>query len=328
MQDVESISKKLLDHLRAELASPALEFSRKLTPLAGGYETATYAFALSGAPGVLSGPLVLRLYPSFYGPRNAIWESTVQNVLAAEGYPVARVHLLCTDLSVLGGAFFLMDRLPGRTLMTAPLDDVPRLLGEAHGKLHDIDPRYLIGRLKEKEVPESDYRIANRFDLRRKTEGFPWLGAIVSWLLANRPPEPQRPAICHGDFHPLNILYADGKITGVLDWPGFAVADPVFDVANTLVLIRIAAARVAESMEGFPAVDWHRVADLYLEAYTAGRSLDRTNLACYQVRRCVAALIEGFEGQKIWQHPLIVKDLLALIHEMTGIAVEVPPFPA
>jgi len=111
-----------------------------LTRLQGGYETATYRFELDGAPADLSGPLVLRLYPQFYGTQNAIWESTVQNVLAAEGYPVARAHLVCADMSTLDGAFFIMDYLPGQPLAAAPPDSIPRLNDHHHSGLGLLTP--------------------------------------------------------------------------------------------------------------------------------------------------------------------------------------------
>jgi hypothetical protein len=36
------------------------------------------------------------------------------------------------------------------------------------------------------------------------------------------------------------------------------------------------------------------------------------------------ALIEGVEGQKVWQHPGIVKDLLTYVQKITGITVTMP----
>jgi hypothetical protein len=121
-----------------------------------------------------------------------------------------------------------------------------------------------------------------------------------------------------------SLLYADGKVTAVLDWPGFAIADPAFDVANSLVLITISARRLAASIEGLPPVDWDLFADLYLAAYRAHRFLDDTNLDYYRARRCVLALVEGFEGQQVWRRPLIVGDLLAYIQHVTGIQIAVP----
>ena len=63
---------------------------------------------------------------------------------------------------------------------------------------------------------------------------------------------------------------------------------------------------------------------VYLAAYRPRRSLDDKNLDYYRVRRCVMALVQGVEGQKGWQHPLIVRDLLATILENTGIQIALP----
>jgi aminoglycoside phosphotransferase (APT) family kinase protein len=325
VQDVKTLSDKLISYLRAKLGNPAIDLASPLARLQGGYETSIYRFELDGASNELSRPLVLRLYPQFYGTWNAIWESTVQNVLAGEGYPVAQAHLVCTDMSILGGAFFIMDHLPGQLLAAAPPESVPGLLGKTHAELHNIDPDPLIKALDDKDIAEYNYRLASRFNwLRDKADKLPWIRQGVNWLLDNRPPEPEWLAVCHGDFHALNILHADGKVTGVLDWPGFAIADPVFDVANSIVLITISGKHLAASMGDFSSVDWDVVVDLYLAAYRAHRPLDDTNLDYYRVRRCVMALVQGVEGQKVWQHPLIVSDLLAYILDVTGIQVAMP----
>jgi aminoglycoside phosphotransferase (APT) family kinase protein len=323
--DSEAVSRRLITYLRSELDRPALDLASPLTPLKGGYETSIYHFKLHGASRDLSGPLVLRLYPEFYGTGNAVWESTVQNILADVGYPVARAHTVCTDMSVLGGAFFIMDYLPGRPLVTAQPERVPGLLGKAHAELHAIDPALVTGRLEALGIAEWQYGLTIRFDrLRGIADKLPWLRPSVNWLLDHRPPEPQRPALCHGDFHALNILYTDGEVTGVLDWGGFAVADPAFDIGNSVVLITIAYKHLAASLTGLTDVDWDHVADLYVAAYRAHRDLNDANLDYYRVRRCVLALINGAEGQKVWQHPGIVEDLLAYIYGMTGIQIDMP----
>ncbi len=325
VQDVKTLSDRLISYLRAKLGNPAIDFAAPLARLQGGYETSTYRFKLDGAPDSLSRPLVLRLYPQSYGTRNAIWESTVQNVLAGEGYPIAQVYDVCIDVAILGGAFFIMDHLSGQPLAVAPPESVPGLLGKTHAELHNIDPAPLIETLSEKGIDDDGYRLESRFDwLKGKAKELPWLRQAVNWLFEHRPPEPERLSVCHGDFHPFNILYADGKVTGVLDWPGFAITDPVYDVGNTMVLITITSKHLASSMGDFSSVDWNLMADLYLAAYRTHGSLDDANLDYYRVRRCVMALVQGFEGQKVWQHPLIVRDLLAYIFDITGIQITMP----
>jgi aminoglycoside phosphotransferase (APT) family kinase protein len=152
----------------------------------------------------------------------------------------------------------------------------------------------------------------------------PWTGPGIDWLRQHRPAEPGRPSICHCDYHPFNVLVHEGQVTGILDWGGLALADQAYGVGNTLVLLTIAVKHLAASMGAFPTVDVNAMAELYLAAYRTHRPLDGTHLGYYRVRRCVQALIEGVEGQQVWQHPLIVRDLLACIRDLAGIQLVMP----
>jgi aminoglycoside phosphotransferase (APT) family kinase protein len=325
VQDEKILSDKFISYMRAELKNPGIDLASPLTRLQGGYETSSYRFVLDGASDELSGPLVLRIYPEFYGTRSAIWESTVQNGLATQGYPVPQAYVVCTDLSVLGGAFFVMDHLPGQPLAFAPPESVPELLGKTQAELHNSDPAPLMEMLKEKGIDEDGYRLESRFDwLEAKAEEQPWLRQAIEWLLEHRPPEPERLSVCHGDFHPLNIMYHDGSVSGVLDWGGFSIADPAYDIGNTLVLITVPFKYLADSMDGLPPIDFDLMVELYLAAYRTHRPLDGTNLDYFRTRRCVMSLAQGVEGQKVWQHPLIVRDLLAYILDVTGIQIRMP----
>ena len=325
-EKIDQIAGKLITYLRDEFNDTSIAYDSPLTQLRGGFETATYRFQLKGVQKELRKPLVLRLYPEFYGPENALWESTMQNVLAGEGYPVARVYFICTDKSILGGAFFIMDFLSGKPLLTAPQETIPRLLGETHAALHALDPKPVIKALHEQGIEKNRYRLSQRFDrLKDKASQFHWIGEGVAWLINNRPPESERLAVCHGDFQPLNILIDDGKVTGVLDWPGFLIADPVLDIANTLVLTTIPFKYLASTLgQDLSAAEVEMAAELYLDAYQAQRSIDSTYLDYYRVRRSVHALIQGVEGQQVWQHPLVVGDLIEYIHRITGIRITKP----
>ena len=161
--------------------------------------------------------------------------------------------------------------------------------------------------------------------LRSAAEELPWLREAADWMFENPPEEPERLAVCHGDFHALNILFDQGAVTGVLDWPGFAIADPAYDVGNTLMLSTIPTKTLAATMGGFSGIDWDYMAEVYLAAYQSKRPFaDITNLAYFKARRCLMAIIEGWRGQAIWQHPSIVADLVKAIHEITGVKVERP----
>ena len=81
-----------------------------------------------------------------------------------KSYPVAEVHFICTDKSILGGAFFIMDFLSGEPMITAPMETIPGNLGKAHAALHGIDPESLIKSLNEQGVDKNTCRVGNRFN--------------------------------------------------------------------------------------------------------------------------------------------------------------------
>jgi aminoglycoside phosphotransferase (APT) family kinase protein len=51
-------------------------------------------------------------------------------------------------------------------------------------------------------------------------------------------PSQARAVVCHGDFHPFNLLIDDGGKVTVLDWTGAAIAPAAFDVGFTTLLLR------------------------------------------------------------------------------------------
>jgi hypothetical protein len=67
-----------------------------------------------------------------------------------------------------------------------------------------------------------------------------WAGPdpALRTCLAALPARP--PALLHLDFHPLNVLVGDGRVTAVLDWANARAGDPRADLARTLSILRLA----------------------------------------------------------------------------------------
>jgi aminoglycoside phosphotransferase (APT) family kinase protein len=316
---LEQISDKLLAYLRTKLNNTDVSYDISLTPMVGGYEAFTYRFKLKGVQSELDKPLVLRLFQEYRNPEQAISEGAVQNALAAQGYPVPSVWFTSTDKAYISGAFLIMDFLPGETMLTANVAEMPSMLGKAHAVLHNLDPTPLRKTLNFQGFIEQRYQLSGRLKwLTTKSKILPWLEESVQWLIENRPPEPDNLVICHGDFHPMNILVKNGKVTGVLDWPGFMIGDAIMDVAFTKVLCTIAARHL------LPTQNWDEVISRYLAEYRIERFLDMTYLDYYRTLKCIIALVDGAEGQEAWISPSALESLAKHIHDITKIRVALP----
>ena len=312
----ERLSARLLAYLRGALADDRLDYAESPSRMPGGSQARIYRFGLRGASPDLARTLILCLYPWGYGAARVVKEGLVQNGLVRQSYPAPRVHATCADGSILGGAFLVMEFRPGELMLRAPPETVPGMLGEAHAALHRIDARPILESLRARVGRASGYRFEGELALLRERTGrHPRLRPVVDWLSANRPLEPDPPSICHGDFHPLNLLVRDGEVAGVLDWSDAIVADPALDVACTMLLMRVFGRHVLSPPEA------DRAAAEYLESYRAARPFDPGRLDYYRIRRCLIGLMDGADGQAAWRRPSIARELVADVLRVTGLAV-------
>ncbi|HET7342041.1 MAG TPA: phosphotransferase, partial [Methylomirabilota bacterium] len=210
--------------------------------LTGGYDTEVYALDVRGAPPAVPPARVLRMLRSHHDPARVLREEATQNTLAAQGYPAPRVLLASADPTILGAPFLVMERAPGRPLTRAGIGALLRVLVEQHLRLHALDATPLARALGEWATLDGYFEAEER---RIAAASLTGLGPLLAWCRRARPPEDRAPAVCHGDFHPQNILVRDGAVTAVLDWPNALVGDPAFDVAATLNVIGLVPADLA-----------------------------------------------------------------------------------
>ncbi|MDR0324752.1 MAG: aminoglycoside phosphotransferase family protein [Oscillospiraceae bacterium] len=71
--------------------------------------------------------------------------------------------------------------------------------------------------------------------------------------------------LCHGDFHPLNVLYDGGK-HWIIDWVDAAAGDPLADVCRTYLLL----------MQNLP-----RLAEMYLQAFCKETETEREDVLAW-----------------------------------------------
>ena len=319
----DELSPLLLSWLRKRLGTPGIGYETPLTRLPGGTDTHTFRFRLTGAPERLARSLVLRLYYREHGAARALREARIQRALAPTAIRAPSVHFVCTDESVLGGPFFIMQFLAGKPMAEAGVEAIPAMLAEAHLLIHRTDPAPVVELLRKQGEAVAPHRADE--DLAALTDyaqRYPSLAPVTAWMAEHLPSPPARLSICHGDFHPLNIAVRGGKVTGVFDWPDFMLADPVVDIASTLAM----AIPARHLLFLDPR---HRVWERYLESYCGEAPVDLRVLDYYRVRRALVALLAGAGGRAMWRHPAILHDVIAGLRERTGAALEsLPPWEA
>lgn len=170
-------------------------------------------------------------------------EFRVQSALAHTDVPVAKMHVLCEDESVIGSMFYVMDcvdgevhfdpRLPDKDPETRGrmFDDMNRVLAA----LHDVD--YKAVGLEDFGRPGSYFaRQIGRWTKQYRaseTGTIPDMDALIDWLEANMPPDDGITTLVHGDYRIDNLIYArDGsRVLAVLDWELSTLGHPYSDLA-------------------------------------------------------------------------------------------------
>lgn len=222
---------------------------------------------LAGPPEVrqFSGGASNLTYLLRYPERDLILRRPPPGTKAASAHDMAREHRvqqalkpvfpyvpemvgLCQDDGVIGGDFYVMERIPGTILRReVPGDlglDAPAVrrlcesLVDRLVDLHSVDPEAAgladLGRGpgyvgRQVEGWSRRYRAA-------KTWNVPSFERVMRWLEANQPDDVAA-CVIHNDFRLDNVVLAPDdpeRIAGVLDWEMATVGDPLMDLGGSL----------------------------------------------------------------------------------------------
>ena len=239
--DVGALERWLTDHLPGFAGPLAVEQFK------GGQSNPTYKLLTPGRTYVMRakpGPVV-RLVPSAHAIER---EFRVMDALALSGVPVARMHVLCDDESVIGRAFYLMDFVEGRVLWDQSL---PGMDSDERAAVYDEMNRVMaaLHSVEVKAVGLSDFgRPGNYFgrQIKRwsqqyqasiadgKLPAIPAMERLVEWLPAHMPAsalDESQVAIVHGDYRLDNLIFHpdEPRIIAVLDWELSTIGHPLAD---------------------------------------------------------------------------------------------------
>jgi aminoglycoside phosphotransferase (APT) family kinase protein len=200
------------------------------------------------------------------------------------------VFLLCEDPSVIGGAFFLMERRRGVVIRDsaprelAAIPNYARLVSEAFidglVRLHSIDVSQpgLSSLGKPEGFVERQVRgWADRWN-RAKTEDLPEMDGIARWLTDNLPPSVEA-SLVHNDYKLDNVmLRPEGdRVEAVLDWEMATIGDPLADLGLTMCYWTWAGMTAVTSQPG-----WH-TRDQFLRRYAERTGRDLTHIRYHEV---------------------------------------------
>lgn len=156
--------------------------------------------------------------------------------------PRPLVH--CTDESVIGAEFYVMERIQGLIIrrdlpkgMDLPPEKAQRLcesLLDVQAELHtiDIDAAGMRDFGKPRGYIERQVKGWNGRFRKAKTDDVPDCETLMTWLEEKMPADTGREAIIHNDYKLDNVLLDPEdptRIIGVLDWEMATLGDPVMD---------------------------------------------------------------------------------------------------
>ncbi|ABD26146.1 aminoglycoside phosphotransferase [Novosphingobium aromaticivorans DSM 12444] len=170
-------------------------------------------------------------------------EAQVLSALGSVGFPVAHVHGLCTDESVIGSWFYVMEMVEGRIFWDATFPEVSREERPAYfdamnatiAQLHSID-HVAVG-LADYGKPGNYFaRQVGRWSRQYLEDELagrdPNMDALVEWL-PTAIPEGDETSVVHGDFRCDNMIFhpTEPRVIAVLDWELSTLGHPLADFA-------------------------------------------------------------------------------------------------
>lgn len=178
-------------------------------------------------------------------------EARVLSALAPTGFPVAQVHGLCTDDSIIGSWFFVMEMVEGRIFWDATFPDVSvdargayfDAMNATIAALHRIDPATVgladygrPGNYFERQIARWSRQYLEDADAGRD----PDMDRLVAWLPANIPPGDET-SVVHGDFRCDNMIFhpTEPRVLAVLDWELSTLGHPLADFAYHAMMFRM-----------------------------------------------------------------------------------------
>ena len=171
-------------------------------------------------------------------------EYRVMSALQVSAVPVAPMHVLCEDESVIGRAFYIMGYVQGRVLWDQTL---PGMSNAERAAIYDETNRVMadLHTVDFTAIGLGDYgRAGNYFErqigrwskqyLASVTQPIAEMDRLIDWLPQHIPDsarDESKASIVHGDYRLDNLIFhpTEPKVLAVLDWELSTIGHPLAD---------------------------------------------------------------------------------------------------
>jgi aminoglycoside phosphotransferase len=272
--------------------------------ITGGFDFWIYGLHFGGAglPAQWAAPVIARI-PAAAGRFVLLErECRLQAWVAGHGYPAPALLELLPPGELFDSPVLVMQRVPGTRMDQSAAADpsrIPGLVGQlaaSQAVLHRLPvPEWAQARpewaLADKRLGLTRYLVAQRSrgplaEALKRTE------RIVPLL------EVPDPVICHGDFHPRNLLVAVNSVW-VIDWSDAGIGDRHGDIARTEWTFRSAAVLLSGETEHLasPALD-PGLSGEYLSSYRRQLPIDPARLRLWMPLQFLNAWAMAVAGEQ------------------------------
>lgn len=281
-------------------------------PISGGQSNPTYRLTSPGGRYVLRRKPPGKLLPSAHAVDR---EFRVMKALHGSDVPVPRVLALCSDDSVIGTMFYVMENVAGRVFYDPRLPD--RSKAERAAMFDDMNRVIAaLHRVDFAAIGLSDFGKPGNYFQRQiarwsqqyrasETETIEAMDRLIDWLPQNIPPIGPRgdeTTIVHGDFRMDNLIFhpTEPRVVAVVDWELSTLGHPLGDFAYHAMAWRF----TPELFRGLAGADLTSLGIPDEKAYVASYCR-RTNRAAIEhwdfymgfVMFRMAAIFQGIMGR-------------------------------
>lgn len=281
----------------------------KVTEFRGGQSNPTYRLEASGKRYVLRRKPPGTLLKSAHAVDR---EYKVISALQDTKVPVAKTYALCTDDTIIGTWFYIMDCVEGRIIwdpLIPGIDNDHRAavydhMNEVLAELHMVD--YEAVGLGDFGRPGNYFarqisRWTKQYQLS-ETQVIPEMNKLIEWLPENIPAGDDT-TIVHGDYRLDNMVLhpTEPRILAILDWELSTLGHPLGDLTYQCMQWRLPA---TDMLTGLQGVDRNAIGipteEQYIDAYCRRTGRDKIEnwdfYMAYNMFR-LAGIVQGIAGR-------------------------------